>query len=34
MPIGSIVVNFCGLYLGSSKVIPERNYYGASGWFV
>ena len=29
--IDSIVVPFCGLQLGSYKVIPKRNYYGASG---
>ena len=28
-PMGSIVVPFYGLYLGSYKVIPKRNYYGA-----
>ena len=32
LPTGSIVVPFCGLYLGSYKVIPNRNYYGASGY--
>ena len=26
--IGSIVVPCCGLFLGSYKVIPKRNYYG------
>ena len=31
LPIGSIVVPFCGLDLGSYKVIPKRNYYGACG---
>ena len=31
LPIGSIVVPFCGLYLGSYNVIPKRNYYGAYG---
>ena len=29
LPIGSIVVPFCGLYLGSYKVIPKGIYYGA-----
>ena len=29
VPIGSIVVHFCGLYVGSYKVTPNRNYYGA-----
>ena len=28
IPNGSIVVPFCGLYLGSYKAIPKRNYYG------
>ena len=32
LPIGSGVVPFCGLYLGSYKVIPKRNYYGAYGY--
>ena len=27
--MGSMVVSFCGSYLGSSEVIPERNYNGA-----
>ena len=31
-PIGSIVVPFWGSYLESYKVIPKRNYYGASGY--
>ena len=36
VPIGSVVVPFCGLHLGSYKVIPKRNYmewnyYGAFG---
>ena len=31
LPIYSIVVPFCGSYLGSYKVIPKRNYYGACG---
>ena len=26
VPIGSIIVPFCGLVLGSYKVIPKRNY--------
>ena len=26
VPIGSMVVPFCVSYLGSSKVIPKRNY--------
>ena len=26
VPIGSIIVRFCGFYLGSYKVIPEKNY--------
>ena len=32
--MGSIVVPFRGLYLGlgSSKVLPKRNYYGAYGY--
>ena len=30
--IGSIVVPFCGLHLGSKKIIPKRNYYGAYGY--
>ena len=30
-PIGSTVVPFRGLYLGSYKVIPKRNYHGAYG---
>ena len=29
LPIGSIVAPFRGLYLGSYKVIPKRNDYGA-----
>ena len=32
--IGSIVVPFCGLYLVSYKVIPKRNYDGASGYMA
>ena len=31
LPIGSIVVPFCGSSLGSYKVIPKSNYYGAYG---
>ena len=31
VPIGSIVVPFCGSYLESYKVIPKRNYYDL-GW--
>ena len=31
LPIGSMVVPFCSLYLGSYKVSPKRNCYGASG---
>ena len=31
VPIGSIVVPFWGSYLGSYKVIPKRNYFGAYG---
>ena len=32
VPIGSILVPCCGLYLGSyNKVSPKRNYYGACG---
>ena len=31
LPIGSIMVPFCGLYLGSYEVIPKRNYSGAYG---
>ena len=31
VPIGSIVVPFCGLYSGSYKVTPKRNYNGAYG---
>ena len=30
--MGSVVVPFCGLYLGSYKVIPKRNYYRAYGY--
>ena len=30
-PMGYIVVPLCRLYLGSYKVIPKRNYYGAYG---
>ena len=29
--MSSIVVPFCGLHLGSHKVIPKSNYYGAYG---
>ena len=32
LPVGSIVVPFCGSYLGSYKAIPKRNYYGACGY--
>ena len=32
LPISSIIVPFCGLYLESYKVIPERTYYGAYGY--
>ena len=32
IPIGSKVVPFCGSYLGSYKVIPKRNYFGAYGY--
>ena len=32
LSMGSIVVPFCGLYLGSYKVIPKRNYLGAYGY--
>ena len=32
VPIRSRVVLFCGSYLGSYKVIPKRNYYGAYGY--
>ena len=31
LPVGSIVVPFCDLYLGSYKVIPKRSYNGANG---
>ena len=31
LPVGSIVVPFCGWYLGSYKVNPKRNYLGACG---
>ena len=31
LPIVSMVVPFCGSYLGSYKVVPKRNYYGAYG---
>ena len=31
LPIGSIGVPFGGSYIESCKVIPKRNYYGASG---
>ena len=31
LPIGSMVVPFCGSYLGSYQVIPKRNYLGAYG---
>ena len=30
--IGSKVVPFCGLYLGSYKVTTKRNYFGAYGY--
>ena len=29
LPRGSVVVPFCGSYLGCEKVIPKRNYNGA-----
>ena len=32
IPIDSIVVPFSGLYLGSHKVIPQRNYCGTYGY--
>ena len=31
--MGSIVVPFCDAYLGSYKVAPNRNYFGAYGLF-
>ena len=31
LPTGSRAVPFCGLCLGSYKVIPKRNYYGGYG---
>ena len=31
VPIGSMVVPFCGSCLGSYKVIPKRNHKGANG---
>ena len=31
-PLGSIAVPFGGSYLEFYKVIPTRNYYGASGY--
>ena len=31
LPIGSSVAPFCSLYLGTDKIVPERNYYGAYG---
>ena len=34
LPRGSMLVPFCGLYLGSYKVIPKRNYNGAYGYRV
>ena len=34
LPIGPIVVPFWGSYLESYKVIPRRNYYGASGYIL
>ena len=30
-PIGTIIVPFCGSYLGSYKALPKRNYFGAYG---
>ena len=32
LPIGSLVVPFCGLYLDPYKAIPKRNYLGAYGY--
>ena len=32
LSIGSKVVPSCGFYLGSYKVIPKRNYFGAYGY--
>ena len=32
IPRGSMAVLFCGLSLGSYKVIPKRDYHGASGY--
>ena len=32
IPIGSKVVPVCGLNLGSYKVTPKRNYFGAYGY--
>ena len=32
LPVGSTVVPSCGLHLGSKKVIPKPNYYGACGY--
>ena len=32
LSIGSIIVPFAGSYIESYKVIPKRNYYGASGY--
>ena len=35
LPIGYIVLHFCGLYLGSYKVSPQkRNSNGAYGYFL
>ena len=31
VPQGSIVVPFWGSYIESYKVVPKRNYHGASG---
>ena len=31
LPIGSIVVPFCGSYLGSYREIPKKNYNGDLG---
>ena len=31
IPTGSKVVPFCGLYFGSYKATPKRNYFGAYG---
>ena len=32
LPIGCMVVLFCGSYLGSFKVIPKQNHNGAHGY--